>query len=178
MVTRLYPLVVAPPVSPAFAAGWNDTASAVRRMMSASTQPARSADGTPFSETLSAAEAVATSPLDVLIAQYVSEPLSGAQTISGPLTGQLRALEAALDADYRAQLLAKVVSGDGATLRGTLLGFDTAVLSSEWATALTNRNFPRGGAQTLTSVAASDGDRIVIEVGYRSHNTHTTSRAG
>lgn len=128
--------------------------------------------------TLSIAETVTTNPYDVLMAQFISPTLDGAQTISGTLKGQMCAEESNSLADFCSQLTAYVVSGDGLTVRGVLLAHDTSALSSEWATADTNRKFPRGGAQTVTNVSASDGDRIVIEVGYRSHNTVSTSRSG
>ena len=122
------------------------------------------------------------SVVDVLIAQFVGAPLS-AQSISGTLKGQMRCAtsDSGGNADMRAQLLAKVVSNDGSTVRGTLLGFDTGGLSSEWewsAFTWRNRQFPRGGAQSLSPVSAQDGDRVILEVGYRAHNTLTTSYTG
>jgi hypothetical protein len=175
MATRFYLLqssAFVPSVSPPFAAGWNDTGGAVRRKLDL--QPDRADSFVEFSRS----EAVTTSPYDVLLGQWVSAPLSGAQTISGTLKGQIRARESSSSADFRAQVVVKIVSNDGQTLRGTLLGFDTGALSSEFATSSTNRQFPRGGAVALSSVAAQDGDRIVIEVGYRSHNTVSTSYTG
>jgi len=170
MSTRLYLVNYSPVVSPAFDAGWQQTSGAGRWQMS----PDK--DSTSVASQVSSSENTATSPWDVLFLQAVSAPLDGAQTVSGTLKGQFRATEFATDADYRAQLLAKVVSRDGSSVTGTSLAFDTGALSSEFATTATNRQFPRGGAQTLTSVSANAGDRLVIEIGYRSHNSHTTGR--
>jgi hypothetical protein len=177
MTTRFYLLDTttggAAPVSPAFAA-WNSTGSALRRRLSTILEPYS------VFESIGVAEAVTTNPYDVLLAQFVSAPLDVNQTITGTVKGQIRASEANLDADFRTQLVLKVVSGDGVTLRGTLLTFDVSALSSEFATALTNRKVPLAASSpaTLSSVAALAGDRIVAEIGYRSHNTHSTSRTG
>lgn len=116
---------------------------------------------------------------DWLWRQYVSEPLA-AQTISGTVKGQMRVQEANAAANARAQMIVRVVSNDGSTVRGTLYDGDLETLTgdptSEYGTSLTNRKFPRGGAATLTSVTAEEGDRIVVELGTRIHSTETTSR--
>lgn len=167
-----------PGVSPAFDAGWEKTTGAFRRLMSTAREPVPPGTG---SESLSGNENVATADYDVLIVQFISAPLSGAQNVGGggaTLKGQIRASESNVDADFRAQLKAYIVSRDGGTVRGTLLDFDASVLTSEFATSLTNRKFPLGSPAATSLVAASDGDRIVLEVGFRSHNSHTTSRTG
>ena len=172
MATRLYlSSAAAPTVSPAFDAGWEATGSAIRRWLDASKVG--------ITETLAVATAL-NSPagaVDALVAQYTTAPLSGNQTITGTLKGQIIVRENALAADLRAQVLVWVMKTDG-TSRGTLLAMDTAALANEFATSNTNRAFPRGGAITLTSVAALDTDRIVIEVGYRKHENATNSRTG
>ncbi len=173
MATRLYLGVVAGPTSPAFTTGWEVTASAVRRVL----------DNATFADSVAESLAVATalnspaSAVDVLIAQYTSAPLDVNQTITGTIKGQIRALESNAAADLRAQIVVWTMKTDG-TVRGTNLGFDTAALSSEFGTAAANRKFPRGGATTLTSVAALATDRLVIEVGYRKHENATNSRTG
>jgi hypothetical protein len=178
VATRLYLIPGSTPsISPAFAAAWNQTTGAIRRLMSPATEPVPPSTA---SETRTQSESSATSPFDVLLAQLISPPLSGAQTLGdggATLKGRIRAFEADADADYRAQLVAYVVSSDGGTVRGTLLALDASALASEFAVnALTARKFPLGSPATLSSVAASDLDRIVVEVGYRSHNSHATAR--
>jgi len=111
-----------------------------------------------------------TSGNDTLLNQYISPPLDSNQTITGTVKGQVRMSESAAGLDARAQIIIRVIDSGG-TVRGTLLAEDTAALSSEFATSLTNRNVPRGGAVAVTSVAAQTGDRIVIEVGARQHAT-------
>ena len=106
-----------------------------------------------------------------LLGQFVSEPIA-AQTISGTFKCYLKATEGNGNFDLAAQIIIRVVSGDGTTVRGTLYAGDTTTsLSNEWTVSTyTNRAFPRGNTgsgQTMTSVGASDGDRIVVEVGAR-----------
>jgi hypothetical protein len=105
---------------------------------------------------------------DQLLGQWVSDPIAE-QTISGTVTGRFRAREVSSSLNARAQIVIRVVSGDGQTVRGTLLASDTAALSSEFTTSGTgeNRKFPRTDDTALTSVDAEAGDRIVVEVGYR-----------
>jgi filamentous hemagglutinin len=90
--------------------------------------------------------------------QWVSAPIDaqtiGAQTIKI----QARALEESSRANQVIALSVRVVSGDGTTVRGTVLEARDA---SEVVNVLTNR----GHSATSTSVSASAGDRIVIEVG-------------
>lgn len=107
---------------------------------------------------------------DVILAQYIFGPLS-AQTLTGTVKGQIRAKEdLAFADDFRAQITVRVIASDGATARGTALDFDTGSLSSEFSdSTLTNRAFPRGGAQNLSSVNVQSGDYLVIEIGYRKH---------
>lgn len=124
-------------------------------------------------------DTVSTGNLDILLAQFVSDRLD-AQTISGTLKGQMRASESSTNANMRSQVIVRVVSADGLTVRGTLYGGDLTAGSgsptSEWATTLTNRRFPSGsGGVALSSVDAQLGDRIVIEVGCRAHNTSSTT---
>lgn len=91
--------------------------------------------------------------------QYSTDPLI-AQTIAGNVKAQLQCLEA--NAGNNLFLTMKVyVMIDGSTIRGTLLAI-TRATSLEVATALTNRTFP---STALSSVAASENDRLVVEIG-------------
>jgi len=181
MTTRfyLYPGLT-PSITPAFDAGWELTTGAVRRFIATSIDPGQLTTA----ESLAVAEVSATAPYDVLIAQFISGPISGTPTIGGggaTLKGQIRASESNTLADFQAQLVCRVVSNDGTTFRGTILGFDTTALGAtppEFGTSLTNRKFPLTSPAATTGVVATDGDRLVVEVGYRSSNTSTTSRTG
>lgn len=170
MATRFYfPSSGAAGASPAFASGWEQTGSAIRR-------PATTTRGASAFTTRQVSESSG-AELDVLLAQYVSAPLA-AQTIGGTLKGQFIAFESVSSADMRAQLVVKIVSNDGATLRGTLLDFDVFTLFFEFDTLNQNRKFPRLSPAFLANLTVQDGDRLVFELGYRAHNTTTSTRSG
>ncbi len=106
---------------------------------------------------------------DVLVAQYVVHHPLVAQTIAGVVKGSIAVL--AFN-PARAQLLIKVVSSDGQTLRGTLLPMDTGPLSNPFPTTSPEktRRFPKGwtgSGASLTPVDCLRGDFLVIEMGAR-----------
>lgn len=146
----------AAPASPAFATGWTDTTEAARRkLLRAKRAGDALADGAnigPWAE-----------GGIVLDRQYVSDPVT-AQTISGNVRLQIRARELKPGDDATSRLLLKVVSGDGLTLRGTLLPLGQYGPNTEYGTASRNKTFADGDA--MTPVVCQDGDRIVIEVGH------------
>lgn len=120
---------------------------------------------------------------DVLVVQAVSAPLA-AQTISGSFDAVFKVSENAAALDGCAQIVLRVVSGDGATVRGTLYtGQSVGSVVDEWPlvasigtapySTYTAFRFPAGasGATALSSVAAQDGDRLVVELGYRHFDT-------
>lgn len=173
--TRFYlPSTGTSSISPAFDAAWNDTSSVT-------TRPANTTRGSSAFAEVTDAETSSSNQWDVCLGRFVSEPLA-AQTISGSVMGIIRARESNTAANARSQMVIRVVSGDGATVRGTLLAQNTTTTNiNEWVatttvTAARNARFPVGsGAATLTPVVAQQGDRIVIEVGGRAVNTSTTS---
>lgn len=174
MATRFYlPSTGAAAVSPAFDLGWGLSVDADRIAM------VRTKANSAFnSKAVAESSAIVT---DVLMRQYVSEPVA-AQTITGTLKCIARANENSSTADFRSQLLVRVVSGDGLVVRGTLIALDTGALASEWnLVSFVNRKFPKAyatGGASVTSVTAQDGDRLVVEIGYRAHNTTAASRTG
>jgi hypothetical protein len=108
---------------------------------------------------------------DVIAGQFTSDPLDGDQTISGTVSIVLRTNESVATADAFLQLVIRVVDERGGTVRGTLFAgqTQTSVVSTddannqEFATTQTTRI----ATVTLSSVAALDTDRLVIEVGAR-----------
>jgi hypothetical protein len=173
MATRLYFAGGAPTISPAFDASWE---LGVNRGLLRSSK-----DGTSAMSTGTASTALNTpaGAVDVAWAQFISKPLRGNGTIAGQISGVMRVLESAAAADLRVQCVIRVLSEDGTTVRGTLVASDTGALSSEWdAATLTNRKFPRGGPVTPTAVAYSDRDRLVVEIGFRKHESAVTNRTG
>lgn len=159
----------APTISPTFSAGWELTSQASKMSL------IRSKPG--WFELLGRTDNATTGVQDVLAYQFTSGPLQ-AQAISGTVKGQFRASENSATGDYRAQMRLYVVSGDGTTVRGVLLELDEGALTSEFVlSTLTNRKFPlawAGAGAALTLVNALDGDRLVLEIGARTHNATTT----
>lgn len=179
MARRFYfPSTGAAAVSPTFGGGaspgWGTTTGADRleavTTKISSSMTNKASDGTINNQGLSP-----------LVRQYVSKPI-GAQTITGTIKGQARALESSTSNNQMARLLVYVVSGDGATVRGILYnGADTQQGSnpaSEFNTALRNAKFPWASETpwNLTSVTAQNGDRIVFEWGANKENFSATGR--
>jgi hypothetical protein len=167
--------VIALPIAPAFDGSWEANPTVRRYWLTTDKW------GTDRTE-LTASSTQNTGTYDVAIAQFISAPLA-AQTIDGNVKGQIQARESAADADLRAQIVIRVVSNDGTSVIGTLLASDAAALSSEWNnSSVTERNakFPLAASSpaTLTSTAVSAGDRLVVEIGYRAHNTLNAARTG
>jgi hypothetical protein len=171
VAARFYPTNTASPISPALDASWENSSTLQRRTVSP--DPADYDFGT---TNLSSASGVANE--DTALYQFIYGPLA-AQTISGTLKGQFFAREASGASDARGQMVARVLSSDGSTVRGTLYGSDTGALSSEFVVTTngseaTNRKIPRGGAAAVSSVAAQAGDYLVVEVGFRNHGTNAS----
>ena len=108
------------------------------------------------------------------IVRYVIGPLA-AQTIAGTVKGQLRCFESNTGANATLATAIKIVQPDGSD-RAVLLAYTAADTftdntAPEFATALRNasiRNTAESAAPALTSQAASAGDYLVIELGWRS----------
>lgn len=172
-VTRFYyPSSGTPDITPAFDASWDDSEDAVR-------YPMPLARGSSAMATITSDEpATTTNNLDYLAGQWISPPLVGG-TFGGLLLGQMRVSESNAAANYRAQMVVRLMAPDGVTVRGTLFAGDVAALANEFATSLTNRFMPRGSAVAATSVVTwQDGDHLVVEPGLRAQNTENTARTG
>lgn len=106
---------------------------------------------------------------DTCIAQYVSDALS-AQEISGTVKGQFLCLSEDEALQLFSQCVLRIVSGDGLTVRGTLLSAHNEPESSTWSfLGIRNRAIPLAATSpaALTPVTAQGGDRLVIELGFR-----------
>ena len=168
MVTRLYlSSTVVADVSPPFNldSTWNEVDNADRRKCDTSKSS---------SVMTNKAEAKAnTANVRQLVRQYVSRALDGAQTISGTVKGTIRVLESAANDNIdKVSMKLIVVSNDGQTLRGTLLTIGDYGPTNEWATSLTARRIADG--DTIGTVNALNGDRIVIELGFNNTTAGTT----
>jgi hypothetical protein len=108
---------------------------------------------------------------DVLWGRWISAGAVAAGTLSGTAQAIVGAVESNAATNANLYLHIYVTTGDSDTPRGTAL--------SNWAGAVeftTTANGRDSGAQALSSVAVSVGDRLVVEAGYRSISADTTAR--
>jgi hypothetical protein len=114
---------------------------------------------------------------DVLTHFAVSEQLDANHTFGGTLDLCLAALESNAAADFFYHIHAWVTQGSTHSVRGTLLtDYVESAGADEWPTTATGQQL--AAPQSLSTVNALAGDRIVIEIGYRATNNVTTSRTG
>jgi hypothetical protein len=164
MVARLYLSGLSgSAVSPAFSSVWNKTTGAVRK----------SALGVPNDSNFGSASnnEVSATPTNVLVDQFVSSPITVGKTISGTFTATTQARAGAGNDGCYLRVVVRVVSGDGLTVRGTLLNaLSTSQLNA--GTALPASTV----TGTVTPVVALAGDRIVIERGGWFDNISTSTK--
>ncbi len=164
MATRFYPLNVAGGVTPVANGTWNDTSGAVTpKALALAKSGTRTVAGQAWTAGQTALGLVA-----------VSEPIVGAQTISGTFKSQMQCYELAGTDNCRSRIEAYVVSGDGTTVRGTLFAIALAGPNTEYSTSQRNKTFADGDA--ISSVDAQDGDRVVVCWGH-TDATGTTPQA-
>lgn len=155
MATRFYlQNTGAATVSPSFSAGWEQTGEADRVKL-------ENKLNTSIISTLTDNSLVIpiTTTQDILNRQYVSDPLPS-QTITGTFSLVVRCSENGLNANATLAVVAYVVSNDGGVSRGTL--FSVFGTDTEFPTTAATRIV---NAQTVSSIAAQAGDRIVVEIG-------------
>lgn len=171
MATRFYlPSSGAAAISPSFDAGWEKTSDADRIKCVTSKLSTSMTNKSCFTQN-------ADDDYDALNRQYVSDQLIGNQTIdaSATIRGQIRCLESNSLANFSYAIVAKVVSSDGTTIRGTLLS-DFSDTGAEFNnSSLTNRSFP-ASTTVAAQVNALNGDRIVFEIGIRKNGTSSSTR--
>ena len=169
MATRFYhnPTAI-PTITPAFDAGWEQSGVAVRRCLF-TVAPKSGAPAVEVADTETSLSAV----FDVLLAQYISEPLE-AQTIAGNVSGQILGYESDIAADLLPAVLIRVFDSTGTTATGTLLAQTNG---TEFVlTTPTNRSVPASVA--LTSTPVNKDDVIVVEYGFRATNAVATAYTG
>jgi hypothetical protein len=171
VATRFYPdatVGVAPLAALGFdSATWDRTTDAVRHPMSRAKQNS--------ALTNNAKQAGSTaSPFDTLHYQYQSEPTPAAGTLTGTFRCRFMGFESNTACDAHPQVVVRVVSGDGSTVRGIAYagGTQTTVSATvEFDTTASpgqNQRFPdTRDSNTLTSTAYEAGDRVIVEVGIR-----------
>jgi hypothetical protein len=171
MATRFYfPATTVADVNPAPGA-WNYITEAVFRYL------AKTKGASPITLGTQVGPWTATAGQKALDRVYVSDPLSP-QTISGTAKMQLMVREyATSDNVDQLILLIKVVSGNGATVRGTLLALGNYASTAEFINNATHRNKKGADGDALSSVVCLEHDRIVVEIGYCNSVAGTTPEA-
>lgn len=160
----------AAPVAPPPGTQWEQTAN-VHRVLAATTKGATAPTSTTSSDFLKTGEVAG---WDVMQVQATSDTLDVAQDIAGTFSAVVRIGESGSAADLSLQIVIRVVSQDGASERGVLYGGHAAALTTtagalgqEAGTTASTRIVPAGAP--LAPVSAMPGDRVVVEVGSRSH---------
>jgi hypothetical protein len=115
---------------------------------------------------------VTTAPSSRMDRRFISDPMS-AQTLSGTFDMVLKCQETNVSLDGWLDVVVYVVSGTGTTIRGVAYAGSTtsvagAVVGAENEEFTTSMLSRIKVALTLTPVAVQAGDRLVVEVGYRS----------
>lgn len=171
-VTKLYLTNTAAPYTPATLRGaWDQTAGAVTKALDPSTR------GGGDDTTVTIAETNVSTTFDVLLYRGVSGPLA-AQTLGGTINLMIQVLESAALADMNWHIHAYVTQGDSDTPRGTILtDYVEALGVNEWPSGVVTFK-ALNAAQALSALAVSDGDRLVVELGYISREASATSRSG
>lgn len=152
MATRFYlPSTGAAPISPTATATWDVTASMTRRPCYTTKQGSGmltvSYDDSDFTDQ------------DIVLMQYISEPLS-AQTIAAQtVTVCIRCLEVSTSCNLFLAVVIRTLSNDGTVVRGTNLAL------TRDGTELSASFISRVLSATTTEVIASANDRLCIEIG-------------
>jgi hypothetical protein len=166
VAVKVYPGSAAAPVSPSYSAGWNYTAAAARAYLRFD----KGGAGLIASGTIGAW----TPGQQALGRQWVSDAIA-AQTLTGTVKMQMGMRQTATSSNARHLLSIYVVSNDGSTVRGTLLSIANYGNSNALSASGTGRNKTVADGDAVTSVAAQDGDRIVVEFGFTDASGTTPS---
>ncbi|MGH7866812.1 MAG: hypothetical protein ACREP9_04035, partial [Candidatus Dormibacteraceae bacterium] len=164
MATRLYLTNSTTPFTPTNNRGaWDQTTSAIIKYLGPAPGGAAATRGQ--------AETSTNTAFDVLLGRWVSDGAVAAGNLSGFMSWAVGFLESISTADHFIHVHAYVTAGDTDTVRGTLL--TDSIGATELPTSATGTTELD---KAITTVAVSAGDRIVVEIGYQSHNSTATSR--
>lgn len=168
MATRFYfQAGTTPTVSPAFSVAWNSTTGMTRLKMDTTKASTAFTDYTTTSNPFGGGYTG--------IVQLISRPLNGAQditasTIQPPI---LRVKNNSGLADKEVAYLVRVCTNDGSSYRGTAYAF-TYNNGDDFGASYSSR-VP--AIDSMSLVSASDGDRIVIEIGIRNNTDGASSNS-
>jgi hypothetical protein len=174
--TRFYfPSTGAADLSPTYSTSWHKTSNAQSSLalVTSKISSAFTTSASIITDTTSGARYM-------LARQYVSAPLA-AQTIpAGTIKGQMKALESSTGLNATFAFNVSVCDSSGAITQTVLdiQASDATTTPPEFAAALTNRRFQNSAEATSINydlLTVNQGDRLVIEIGYRKSNI-TASR--
>ncbi len=121
----------------------------------------------------------------MLLRQWVSESMPYAQTISGKFKGVIRCIESSSSGNNTLAFSLRVCSSDGGTIRSGGIAIsasdstaDPYEMGRTTATASVFYDSSENCFHTISSITASAGDRIVLELGWREGSTTTTRTGG
>jgi hypothetical protein len=129
--------------------------------------------GVTFEQPITASITV-TNATDILQQGYISRPILYDQDISGTVRGQVVAFEGATTMNLMSQMKIYLTDNDG-VVKSTIYAGTTAALASEFPLASQNRKIPHTGVTSISSVSALAGDRVLVQVGFRSYGSATGS---
>jgi hypothetical protein len=174
--TRIYLTTGAAGYSPATLRGaWDDTSGVVSKALAFT--KAGGGDITSVSK----AETSSDTEWDVLLYRGVSGPLA-ARTLSGTFDVMLGTTQTTTSDDMSYHVHVYVTQGDSDTPRGTILGNHRDTDANEWTSDSSPGPTQSGrgleGPPSLTSLAISNADRLVVEIGYVARNGSAIARTG
>lgn len=178
MPTRFYlPSSGSPPVTPpALPSGWVDQSPAHYNA------PAPTAKSNTALTDIAVTDSTS-SATNVAVGCFVSDLLA-AQTVSGTVSAVVMAFGSVSAADDSLNVGVYLIAGDGSAVKSTLYAGHADALQSVNAVGALGQEFDSGQFETriipataLTSQSAASGDRLMILVGYRTHDVSATARA-
>lgn len=161
---RMYLTNDTAPVSVSATAGWEQTSGAVSRLLGLGRGGSNAA--------VAIAETSTSNQHDVLLGQWVSQPMTSGGQLRGAFNWVVARQESSADADLVSHAVLKVVSGDGLAVRGVAADI---IHPTEWGTTLQAISVSSTITNPVTCLA---GDRLVFELGYRATNLVGTSFTG
>lgn len=166
MATRFYvSYEIAPYLPSAYQGTWDTTPSTSVIASKLLLDPAKIGPVT----SINTVEGGAANPYRAAIFRAISRRLD-AQTISGTVDLCIGVREASSASNLYTRLYIYVTVGDSNSVRGVLLNYEEASGSgTEWGTTQIGKSL--ASAQSLSSLAVTAGDRLVVEFGYTSYAT-------
>ncbi len=174
MATKFYLSNVTAPYTPATLRGaWDQSSGAPIGSLTRALVPTKVEGGAVTNADIG--ETNVSNTWDVMLYRGVSNGLD-AQTISGTVDLVVAVSESNAGADFFFHVHIYVTQGDSDTPRGTLLSDYVENTTNEWTTTAQGQGLQ--SAQSLSSLAISAGDRIVVEIGFIARNATTITRNG